>query len=64
MEVVEFLKKLATNSHHRADINCLINEMPDAFKHAFLANDAETVKQQFSGHAYLANESHVVLVSR
>lgn len=64
MEVIEFLKKLATNSHHRVNINHLVNEMPHEFRQAYLSNDAEALKQQLSGCAYLANESHVVQVSR
>ncbi len=62
MEIIEFLKKLATNSHHRVNANCLVNEMPDAFKKAYLQNDAEAIKQQLAGDDYLANESHVVQI--
>ena len=60
MDIVTIFEKLANSAHYRSRMNELIAEQPEEIKKAFLTNDGESLKKQYSDEGYLANTSHIV----
>lgn len=59
MELLEFLEKIADNTHYHEKINQWISQQPEKIKMAFHTNNSCAIKEQFSKEIYIANPSDI-----
>lgn len=64
MNISALLEQLANNTHHRINIDNLINNQPENIREAFQTNNAATLKNSFQDNNISADRSVVVLIRK
>lgn len=62
MDLLMLLESLACHSHHQSGISDLLKNQPNKIQNAFLNNDTDFIKMQFSNQEGIANKTTVFTV--